>query len=72
MARQPEVEPWPPLNDASKLAYLESADNTTTFNFSCIFDLVEFYKIALTLLAARMKCYGCGGMKHVVFPASFS
>jgi hypothetical protein len=23
MARQPEVEPWPPLNDASKLAYLE-------------------------------------------------
>jgi hypothetical protein len=23
MARQPKVEPWPPLNDASKLAYLE-------------------------------------------------
>jgi hypothetical protein len=23
MSRQPEVEPWPPLNDASKLAYLE-------------------------------------------------
>jgi hypothetical protein len=22
-SRQPEVEPWPPLNDASKLAYLE-------------------------------------------------
>jgi hypothetical protein len=23
MSRQPEVEPWRPLNDASKLAYLE-------------------------------------------------
>jgi hypothetical protein len=23
MAQQPEVGPWPPLNNASKLAYLE-------------------------------------------------
>jgi hypothetical protein len=49
-----------------------TVDNMSTFNFSCICDLVEFYGIALMLLAARMKRYGCGGMRAVVFPASCS
>jgi hypothetical protein len=51
---------------------MSTVDNISTFSFSCICDVVEFYGIALMLLAARIKCYGCGGMIAVVFPALFS
>jgi hypothetical protein len=48
---------------------MSTVDNMITFSFSCICDLVGFYGIALMLLAVLMKCYGCGGMRAVVFPA---
>jgi hypothetical protein len=51
---------------------MSTAGNMSTFSFSCIFVLVEFYGTALILLAAQMKCYGCGGVRAVVFSASFS
>jgi hypothetical protein len=53
-------------------ANISTVDNMSAFSFSCICDLVEFYGAALMLLAARMNCYGRGGMRAVVFPASFS
>jgi hypothetical protein len=31
------------------------------------YDRVQFYGTALTLLAARMKCHGCGRMRAVCF-----
>jgi hypothetical protein len=37
-------------------------------SFSYIYDLMQFYGIALMLLA-RMNCYGSGGMETLVFPA---
>jgi hypothetical protein len=43
-------------------------DNMGYFIFSCVCDLVECHGIALILLEARMKCYGCGGMRAVIFP----
>jgi hypothetical protein len=48
---------------------MSTVDNVSTFSFSCICDVVEFYGIALALLAARMKCHGCGRTKAVVFHA---
>jgi hypothetical protein len=51
---------------------MSTVDNISTFKFSCICDLAGFYGIALMLLAALMKLFGCGGMIAVVFPASFS
>jgi hypothetical protein len=51
---------------------MSTVDNMSNFNFSCICDLAEFYGTALMLLAARMKCYGCGGMRAAFFTASFS
>jgi hypothetical protein len=48
-------------------ANMSTADNICTF--SCICDIMEFYGIALMLLAARMKCYDCGGMRAVISPA---
>jgi hypothetical protein len=51
---------------------MSTVTNTSNFSFSCIYDLVECYGIALMLLAARMKRYGCGRMSAVVFAASFS
>jgi hypothetical protein len=50
---------------------MSTVDIVSTFNFSCICALVEFDGIALMLLAAQMKCYGCGGVRAVVFPALF-
>jgi hypothetical protein len=44
----------------------------STFSFFfCICDLVEFYGIALMLLAAPMNRYVCDGMRAVVFPTSY-
>jgi hypothetical protein len=50
---------------------MSTVDNMRTFSSSCICDLVEFCGIALMLLEARMKCYGCGGMRAAVFPVLF-
>jgi hypothetical protein len=51
---------------------VSTVDNMSIFSFSCTCDLAEFYVVALMMLAARMKCYGCGGFTAVIFPASFS
>jgi hypothetical protein len=51
---------------------MSTVDNLSTFSFSCVFDLVEFYETAIMLLATWMKCYGCGRMIAVVISASFS
>jgi hypothetical protein len=44
----------------------------SVFNYPSVCDLVEFYGIALMLLTALMKCYGCGGMAAVVLLVSFA
>jgi hypothetical protein len=49
---------------------MSTVDNMSTFSFSFICDLVEFYGIALMLLAALMNHYSRSGMRAVVFPAS--
>jgi hypothetical protein len=49
---------------------MTTVDNMSMFSFSCMCDLVEFYGIAVILLAALMKRCGCGGMRAVVFHAS--
>jgi hypothetical protein len=51
---------------------MSTLEKKAPFRFSCICNPVTFCGIALMLLAARMKRYGCGGMRAVVFPASFS
>jgi hypothetical protein len=38
-----------------------------TFSFRRICDLVEFYAVALVLLAAPMKRHGCDGKKILFF-----
>jgi hypothetical protein len=48
-----------------------TVDIMSTFSFSCICDQVEFYGITFMLLAARMKCYSCGGMSAVVLTVFF-
>jgi hypothetical protein len=50
---------------------MSTVGNMSTFSRSYICGLVEFYGTALMLLAARMKCYDCGGVRAVVFAASF-
>lgn len=44
---------------------MSTVDNVSicSFSFTCV--KVEFYGIALILLAALMKDYGCGGMRAV-------
>jgi hypothetical protein len=50
---------------------MSTVDNMSTFRVYCISDLVEFCGIALMLLAAPMKCYGCGGVRAAVLPVLF-
>jgi hypothetical protein len=50
---------------------MSTVDNMRTFSFSYICDLAEFYGIALMLLAARMKCYGCIGIRLLFFLLPF-
>jgi hypothetical protein len=38
---------------------MSTVDNMSTFIFSYICDLAEFYGTALMLLAARIKCHSC-------------
>jgi hypothetical protein len=50
-------------------ANMSTADEMSTFIFSCIRDVMVFYGVAVLLLAALTQCYGCCKMRAVVSPA---
>lgn len=51
---------------------MSTVDVTRNLNFSCICDLVEYYRKAYMLLAILTKRFGYGKIRTIVLSASFS